>query len=195
MIEWRVRGVRVCVSMWFPATVIAMLSWDTTGTAALCLSAAVLHELGHCAAMRRYRDTPERITFGIFGIRVERRNTQVVGYTALFWIALAGPLTNAFWCVVTAALGWYNAAVVHAACGGLHLLPITSLDGGEALYALLCRYTTEERAERWLLLVSAVTVFPLSVLGFLVLMADGYNFTLLVLCGYLILRMFLVQGH
>lgn len=195
MLEWCVRGVRVRISVWFPAIVIVMLSCDSTGMAALSLSAAVLHELGHCTAMWWYHDTPERITFGIFGIRVERRQQYTVGYRALGGIALAGPLANVCWCVVTAAFGWYNAAVIHAVCGGLQLLPIVSLDGGEALYAFLCRYTTEHRAERWVFLSSVVTVFPLSVLGFFVLMADGYNVTLLVLCGYLILRMFLRVGH
>lgn len=194
MIEWYTRGTRIRMSVWFPALMIAMLSWDTSGTAAVCLSAAVLHELGHCAAMWRCRDLPQSITFGIFGIRVERC-TQTLGYAALCRIALAGPLTNIGCAVVAAVLGWTDAAAIHAVCGGLHLLPIVSLDGGEALYALLCRYMEEAQAERWLLIVSAVVVFPLSVLGFLVLLADGYNFTLLILSGYLILRMFLRAEH
>lgn len=195
MLEWQWWGVHFRLSLWFPAMVIAMLSWDSSGVTAFCLLASVIHEGGHLAAMLLVRDVPSCITLSAFGMRVERRRIQHVSYPSLCAVSLAGPLTNAVCAVVLWLCGAHESALIHGVLAGFHLLPVTSLDGGEALYALLCCRLSEERAERVLFTCSAVIVFPLAVLGFSVLLRGGYNFSLLLVSGYLILRMFLHKGH
>ncbi len=190
MLEWRWWGVRFRLSLLFPAAVIVMLSLDKSGLTALCLAASLLHELGHFVMMLLCRDHPACVTLDVFGMRVERRPTQRLGYPALCAVSLAGPLINA---ACTAVLP-SEAALVHGVLAVFHLLPVTSLDGGEALYALLCCRLSEERAARILRGSSAVILLPLAALGFWLLF--GYrNFTLLFVSLYLILRMFLHEGH
>ena len=191
MLEYRLCGVRFRLSLLFPAVVIVMLTQDTSGLSMLCLIASLIHECGHVAAMLVLHDRPQSITLGVFGMRIERRPTERLSYPALCAVSLAGPMVNA----VCAVILPHDAALVHTVLALFHALPIVSLDGGEALYALLCCRLSEERAERVLFWCSAVVVFPLAALGFWVLLADGYNFTLLLTAGYLILRMFLHQGH
>lgn len=195
MLEWRWRGVDFRLSLLFPATVIVMLSLDDGGFTALCLLAAVIHELGHFFAMVWLDDAPARLTMGVFGIRVERNPGARLSYPELCVVSLAGPLANVVGCAVCWATNAHAAALIHGVLAFFHLLPVTSLDGGEALYSLLCCRYEETRAERILFVCSAVVVFPLAVLGFWMLIASGYNFTLLFLSGYLILRMFLRAGH
>ncbi len=195
MLEWCWQGIRFRLSLWFPATVIAMLSLDQSGLTLLCLLASILHELGHFTVMALLRDAPACITLGFFGMRVERKPAVRLSYPALCAVSLAGPLANALCCGLLWYTGVYDAALIHGVLAFFHLLPITSLDGGEALYALLCCRLTEERADRGLLICSAVTVFPVALLGFWLLLESGYNFTLLLVSVYLILRMFLRSGH
>lgn len=191
MLEGVFCGVRWRLSLLFPASVIVILSLDDSGLTALCLLAALIHEAGHAAAMLLLRDAPSCITLGVFGMRVERRQSSSCGYPARCIISLAGPLANA----ACAALMTGNAALVHGVLAVFHLLPIISLDGGEALYALLCCRLSESRADRVLSLCSAILLFPLAVLGFYLLFDGKGNFSLLLLSIYLILRMFLREGH
>ena len=194
MLEWCWAGVRFRLSLWFPASVIVMLSLDDSGMAAACLVASIAHETGHFMAMLLLRDTPSCITLDFFGMRVERCPTQRLGYTALSAVSLAGPLVN----VLGSLLLWHtapSAATIHGVLAVFHLLPIMSLDGGEALYAVLCRRFSEERAEHAIRICSAIVLCPLTALSIYVFFEGGYNFTLLVVSGYLILRMFLREGH
>lgn len=191
MLEGVLGGVRLRLSLLFPASVIVILSLDDSGVAALCLLAALIHEGGHVAAMLLLHDTPSCITLGVFGMRVERRPNSVCGYSARCIVSLAGPLANAACAVLLTG----EAALVHAVLAVFHILPVISLDGGEALYALLCRYLTEERADRVLLICSSALLFPIAVLGFLLMLGGNGNFSLLLLSIYLILRMFLREGH
>lgn len=190
MLEWRWLGVRFRLGILFPASVVVMLSLDTSGMTAQCLAASLIHELGHFAMMLLCRDHPACVALDVFGMRVERRPTQRLSYPALCAVSLAGPLTNA----VCAAVLPAEAALVHGVLAVFHLLPIMSLDGGEALYVLLCCRLSEERATQVLRIGSAVILLPLTGLSLWLLF--GYrNFTLLFVSIYLILRMFLHEGH
>ena len=190
MLEWHLHGTVLRISLWFPAAVIAMLSLDTEGITVLCLIASLIHEGGHAAAMLLLGDAPARVTLNAFGMCVERRRGETLGYGSLCAVSLAGPLVNA----VCAAVLPATAAAVHGVLALFHLLPVLSLDGGEALYYFLCRYTSEERALRTVYILSAAIAVPLTAFGAYLFAYNG-NFTLLVVCFYLILRMFLRKGH
>ena len=191
MLEWRLYDIQFRLSFLFPATVIVLLSLDANGTAVMCLLAALIHELGHITMMLCLRDRPQSVTLGAFGMRMERRAMQRLGYGALCAVSLAGPLVN----VACALVLTGEAAIVHAVTATIQLLPVVSLDGGEALYSLLCTRLSEARAAKILYICSLTVILPLSVLGVFVFLRNGYNFTLLLLCFYLILRMFLHKGH
>lgn len=195
MLEWRWAGMQCRLSLWFPASLIVMLSLDSSGLTFLCLMASVAHEMGHFVAMLLLHDAPSGITLGFFGMRVERRPTQRMSYPALCAVSLGGPLVNVLCGVLLWCSGAQEAALIHGVMAVFHLLPVQSLDGGEALYDLLCCRLSEERAERVLLLCSAVVLCPLTALGVWLLFASGYNFTLLAVSAYLGLRMFLREGH
>ena len=190
MLEWRWGDTAFRLSILFPAALIVMLSLDNSGITELCLTASLIHELGHGVMMLLCRDRPARVTLDVFGMCIERRPTMRLGYTALCAVSLAGPLANAL-CAV-----WMppQAALVHGVLAVFHLLPIASLDGGEALYALLCRRLAEQRAEQVLHVVSVSVLLPLTAFALWLCVTHG-NFTLPVVCLYLILRMFLRQGH
>ncbi len=187
MLKIRLCGIDCRLSLWFPATVIVMLTMDDTPLSAWCLLAALIHELGHFVMMAAVGERPARIVCGVFGIRVERSPDRCVGYAKAAAVSLCGPLANLLCAAVLYLSGAapLNAAV-HLLVGGFHLLPIVSLDGGEALYALLCLRFDVQTAYRMMRTVSCGILMPLTLLGILVFLNGGYNLSLLILCGYLI---------
>ena len=68
-----------------------------------------------------------------------------------------------------------------------HVLPAVPLDGGTALYCLLCGTFSEKTAERTITVSSVLLAFTLGTLGFSVLISTGYNFTLLFFGGYILI--------
>ena len=195
MLEWKWWGIHFCISRWFPAAVIAMLTFDETTLAAQCLLASFVHEGGHFLAMAAVGDRPARLCFGVFGMRVERRPDSSLGYGRAALVSVAGPVANLLCCVVLWLWGSAEAAFIHGVLATFHLLPVLSLDGGEALYSLCCLVSTEHRAHTVMLIVSAVVLFPLSALGFYVLLQTGYNFSLLLLAVYLIALLIFKEKH
>lgn len=72
-------------------------------------------------------------------------------------------------------------------CTGLfNMLPVMSLDGGQLMYVILCRKFSEKSAEKIINITAVIILFPLTVLGFMLLLNSKYNFSLLFVCSYLI---------
>lgn len=195
MLERTFNGITFRLSLLFPAAVIVLMSLDNGNFTLLCLLASVLHEVGHILAMLIVHDHPRRVTMGIFGICVERDQECYLSYRATAVVSLAGPLVNVFCFTVFWCLGQPIAAVIHAGLALFNLLPITSLDGGEALYALLCLRMAEHRASRILHVVSLAVIFPIAVVGFWLLLSETHNFTLLIMSAYLLLLLFFKEKH
>lgn len=178
--DWR-------LSLWFPATVVMMLTVDDTPLSSWCLLAALIHELGHFVMMAAVGEHPARIVCGVFGVRVERSPDRCVSYIKTAMVSLGGPLANLL-CAAVLHLSGANAlnTAVHLLVGSFHLLPIASLDGGEALYALLCLRFGVQTAYHTIRILSCVILVPLTLLGIAAFLYGGYNLSLLILCGYLI---------
>ncbi len=196
MIEFYVGHTCCRISMGFPAAVIVMLSLGDTAFALACLLASLLHEGGHFFAMALVHDHPSRLYLGAFGARVERRRDSAVGYGGRALVSLSGPLVNLIAAVLLYATGGLTQSVwIHGVLGCFNLLPVLSLDGGEALYTILCMILSEQRAHTMMLILSAVILMPLAILGFLMLLIGGYNFSLMILAVYLILLLIFKEKH
>ncbi len=195
MLEKTWYGITFRLSLLFPATVIVLMSFDDGNFILCCLLASFLHEAGHALAMLIVRDRPRRVTVGIFGICVERDRGCYLGYHSQALVSLAGPLVNVFCFTLFWLLQQPITAVIHAGLALFNLLPVSSLDGGEALYALLCARMPEEKASRIARVVSLAVIFPLAIIGFWLLLSETHNFSLLVMSGYLLLLLFFKEKH
>ena len=186
MIELRVRGIAIRLSLLFPAAVVLLLTLDKSGIPAWCVAASLLHEGGHFAAMMLFGCKPSAIRMGIFGVRVEQNPAAPVSYGQNIVISLAGPMVNLLcFGAAYAAGGACIPAMVHLVLALFNLLPVEPLDGGQALFCLLAMHMEAERAERLVFLVSFAAVVPLAGVGFTLLLRSGYNFTLLLVSVYL----------
>lgn len=134
------------------------------------------------------------VDFSALGLRVIPKSNSCLSDMRKTAVSLAGPAMNWLCWGISVLLNLENMpfANVSLAFALAHTLPIEPLDGGLALRYFL-RYMTEDQwAERISRRVSAVLLFPLAVLGFLILIRTRYNYSLLLLSLYLM--MYLVLG-
>ena len=154
--------------------------------------AAILHELGHLAALRLLRGRVEALRFRLSGAEICYRGTGI-SYGGEVLLALAGPGMNLLWAAVLAlASRWYPEDLLyrfigcHLVLALFNLLPALPLDGGRVLQsALETRFPLEGEgyARRISLAVGAV----LFLLGLYVLLQKG-NPTLFSAGGVILLR-------
>ncbi len=163
-----------------------LLLYEPKGIAAGCLAASLLHECGHLAVMVTRRTLPHRVAVGIFGMRMEKQADMTLPLRDEFWIAVGGPVVNLLCGALLFGLQREYAAAIHFVVAMLNLLPVFPLDGGVMLQCVLHRFLPSYTADIVLRVLSLCIVFPLGVIGFLVLIRSGYNASLLAVDLYLI---------
>lgn len=136
---------------------LAAWFWAVNGWRLLAavLSAAAIHELGHCLVLRRLRVRVTGLRIGILGAVLEADGRRL-SYGGELLAVLAGPAANLLCALLLAALGGGRWAVLigaHLALCAFNLLPVRPLDGGRALYLLMAWAAGPETAEwaaRWI---------------------------------------------
>lgn len=113
---------------WFAA----VNGWRLT---ALVLSAALIHELGHLAALRLAGGRVTALRLSVFGAELAADGAGL-SYGKELAAVLAGPLANLLAGLILARLGCPAAAGAHLVLCAFNLLPVRPLDGGRALYLL-----------------------------------------------------------
>lgn len=182
----------VACSLSFLAAGVFLLTSARRSWLLLFWLAAILHELGHLAALRLLRGRVEALRFRLSGAEICYRGTGI-SYGGEVLLALAGPGMNLLWAALLAlASRWYPEELLyrfigcHLVLALFNLLPALPLDGGRVLQsALEARFPLEGEgyARRVSLAVGAV----LFLLGLYVLLQKG-NPTLFSAGGVILLR-------
>lgn len=202
MITFTLGRCRVELHFGFAAAAGLLLLADRSGVCISGALAAFFHEIGHLLCMKALGVPAVCVRLGVFGMEILEEKRSGKSYFADVLIALAGPLANlaAFllllpWQLLAPSAAVFRLLAVNALLAAFHLLPVAPLDGGQALYAALCRRLPVSTAEKLTNAVSFLTLLPLGILGFLVLLRSRYNFTLLLVSAYLMLLMLLKKGR
>lgn len=190
-IVWK--GCRICIGFSCFALLAFCCLFLGAGSSAFFLAAVACHELAHIGTLFWLRTPPALIKLTALGCRMVPNRERVLSYTQMAVVSLSGPGMNLFCAGLMALLGRINHPFFMASLilGILHSLPVEPLDGGMAFHALLCVAMGREQASKVVLAVSLVFLFPMAVLGFLVLLRTRYNFTLLAMSLYLMLYLLL----
>lgn len=182
---FRVRNTEITARFGFFAVLALLLSLGGDAHVLPAVLACAVHETGHILAAHFCKMEIEAVRFGALGIQIVGQGAQV-SHLRRAAVSLAGPLTNAACFLLLWPLpGEYGA--VQLIFFLFHSLPAVPLDGGMALYSLLCSVCSEKCAERWMTAVSAVLALLLGTLGFSVLLRTRGNFSLLLLAVYILL--------
>lgn len=157
-----------------------------------CLIAVVLHECGHFFAMLVCKSPPDKIKISLFEIKIINSSRQLNTTRQNIFIIFFGPFANFICFILFYLLYLLNneiflpIAMANLCTGLFNMLPVISLDGGQLMYVILCKKVSEKSAENAVNIIAIIFLFPLTVLGFVVLLSSRYNFSLLFVCAYLI---------
>lgn len=177
------KDTKIYISFFFALTVAIIGIFDKTGSVFLCILSGILHETGHLAVLLLSREKPEKICITPFGMRIERKDCSNLSLKREALCAFAGPLVNI---VLFLIFFGTRFSEINLTIAALNLLPCEPLDGSKILENLLKIKTDFETVEKISLIISCVTVFPVAILGFIILFQSRYNFSLLFISFYLI---------
>lgn len=160
-----------------------------------CVVAVILHETGHLIPMKFFGKMPDKIKIMLFEIYISDRFREKRTRKQNIIIILFGPFVN-FICFILFFLiylvcggAFFNLAIANLSVGLFNIMPVITLDGGQLLFLILTQRLTEESAQRVVNIITFIFIFPLFVLGFVLLFYSKYNFSLLFICIYLILSL------
>ncbi len=190
--------MRLRISPSVAILLVMMAVADRSGTVALTLFAALLHECGHLTAARLLGIPPKSLRIDFLGARIDVSGCML-SYGAEWLLCAAGPLASlllaacasVFWGICPPAVTFSCASLV---LGILNLLPIRSFDGGRMLECALSHFTTPRICSRVMSLTSFLFLFLLwaTAVYFLLRAADGLS--LLCFSMSLFLRFFEGEG-
>lgn len=161
----------------------------------MCCFAVLIHESGHLIMMLIFGCKPRKINISLFEIAINDDNRQEESNLQNFLIIFFGPFAN-FICFILIFLlylfsgtDFLKFAYVNLSLCILNLLPVISFDGGQILYLLLSIRFCSRTAEKAVNIITFIALFPIALLGFIILFNSDYNFSLLFVCGYIILSL------
>ena len=180
------------MSAYFVAMAALCLAAGPARRIGLGLAFAALHELGHLAAMAALRVRPGRICLTAAGMRIERPPGLRTSFSREIAIALAGPAVSLF------LAGLFYAApkvtplplppdfcYLNLGFALFNLLPVRQLDGGRALYFLLCTRLNEATANRIVRIASLACLFFAALGAALLCLRRGFSLSLVIAVVYL----------
>lgn len=191
------KGVKFKIGFLFVATVAVLLCFNTGIQIQFAVLFALLHEAGHLFAIVISGEKPESISFGLFGMTIIRQNDITQNFKQEVFTALAGPLTN-FTIALILLCFWYEyksdtliiAISVNIILGLFNIMPVFSLDGGNALDNYLKLKYEDDKCEKILRIVSLCCLTIMMAFGFYILIVSKYNFTFLIITIYLTVMLF-----
>ena len=193
MLEFSVKGCRLTIRFSFFSLLAFCCLFAGASSSAFLLLAVLLHEGAHLFVMCLFRAPPESVDLSALGCHMILRQQMPLSYRQNVLVSLAGPFANliSFAVMLLVSRQGHIFAQASLTLGIFHCLPIEPLDGGLALRALLSSFLETEQAEKITFAVSLLLLFPLSLLGFFILLRTRYNFSLLLMSLYLMLYLVL----
>lgn len=186
---FRIGNAEVTARFGFFAVLAVMLCLDGGAHVLPAMLACAVHEGGHIGMARLCGMQIEAVRLSALGIQMVG-DARALSHLRRAAVSLAGPLSNLLAFALLLPLPREYCAV-QLVLFLFHILPAVPLDGGMALYSLLCS-TVDMRRAAWICTaVSVVFALLLGTLGFSLLLRTQYNFTLLLLALYILLYLVL----
>lgn len=187
-----VGNTRYRVDFSFSLTVTLMVLFCHDDTVLLCLVSSMLHETGHLAFMYIFHQRIESVTFGAFGVRIDRQFSTALSYKKEAVIAVGGICVNllvafmgAVYYYLTDSIFSLKFAAVNIVIAIFNSIPIETLDMGRVLrYTLLCFYD-ETKCRKILYVISVVSVNLLALVCIIYSFCFGVNLSLIAVTVYL----------
>lgn len=195
MYNIKIGGVRIHISVLFPA-VFLYLWYYQEGTPILWwLAGMTIHECGHLLALMLCGELPSDIILSAFGVRFQLENAICATYRKDVIVAFAGPLVNILSAFVFIQTNTVLLATVHASLAIINLIPLYPLDGERILRGIMLSFFRPSVADMLLEIVYWCVWSALSVLGIVLVCPPYYNGSLLIFSLYIGISGLLHKGN
>ena len=171
---------RIRVSPGAPALLAVFVWLSSPEVLGAVLLAALCHELGHYAALRRRGGWVRAVRISALGAEMQVAGRMSYGGELL--AMTAGPGCNLLLWALLSLTGWPPLAPfagAHLILGALNLLPVRPMDGGRLLWLLTALCTEPYTADRVAYAVGAVASAALLVLCLYLTLTTGAGLFLL----------------
>ena len=184
------RKLNIEISFYFFSVIVLVIVSDKSNLSLYFFIAMFIHEIGHLITILYYKIKIKKISFKIYGIKIEiDQNKYLTNYQEIL-ILLSGALAN----FVTALVIYiFNINVkplliANLIIGTFNLLPVDSLDGGKITNIILFSYLPMSTAYciSSIILIIFTTIF--FTINFFAIIYGSFNLTLTILCVILILK-------
>jgi stage IV sporulation protein FB len=187
-----VNDTRYKIDFTFALTVTLMVILCKDETVIISLLSSVLHEMGHLFCMYCFGQRVDRVTFGAFGIRIDRQLTRSLSYKREAVIAGGGIVVN-FIIALVGVVGYYitdsffclKLTLVNIIIALFNMIPVDTLDMGRVLRYTLLVWTDESKCDRILSIISFISLIFLGGICFLYSLLIGFNPSLIIVTLYL----------
>lgn len=201
--RFSVCGVRLHIGFLFAFSVCFVLTVAEDTVVRYAVLFSLLHEFGHLLSDFLFGCKPRAVSLGLFGMTITRAEDLTLSYRQEICSALAGPFVNFVLAALFGALylwqhtnTFLTAAGVNLSIFAFNAMPVFSLDGGRALEAFLRAHVSDPHCQVTIQkAVSLLFIAACMGCGFYVLLQSGGNFSLLLLCAYLIVMLFWKCGE
>ncbi len=154
------------------------------------LAAALIHEMGHIITARLLRIRLRFCRTGMAGISL-KYDFSTVSHLKEAAVSIAGPLagiTVTLICRLSGSLSYFAGA--SAALAIFNLLPISYLDGGGALSAILSSFLPPDTAWKICRILSVIFTLALWCSAVFIMLRSGGDLSVIAVSVYLLYRLF-----
>lgn len=195
--RFKIKGVEVEITFLFVALITFMITLNIPANVIITIFSSLLHEMGHLLTMSAVGNKPQAVHLEITGMNIKRAQSIKISTKNELLIALGGPFANAIIFIICCFVFCFYQSefLMTVACINLilmlfNLLPVKRLDGGMALYFLLSRRFDTEICSKILKITSIIFITAIYIWGIYVFVANGYNFSVIIIAIFLTLSMF-----
>lgn len=194
--------VKIKITFSFAAVITLMLLFCNEEIVVLSLFSSLFHEGGHLFFLKLFSASLDKITFGAFGIRIDRAENSILEAKKEVFIALGGIFGNIFLIIIGIFFIYvYNSpwaiklVIVNSFIAFSNMLPLEALDFGRALSIMLFYFLPFEKADRILKLISLVVAVICLAFSICYNVLYGFNLSLIAFSVYLCLITVIMKGR
>jgi stage IV sporulation protein FB len=180
----KVGNTEVSFNFIYVALLCLVLLLDENGGIFFCFLASVLHEIGHLLVLLILHQPIESVKISVFDIKI--KSNYHLSFKGQFALILSGVVFNFLLSLIFFKIIPLF-AYANLFIGIFNIMPVSTLDGGQALKLLLNRFINEKKSVIIINIITVIIALPVFTLGILILIKTGYNFSFLALGVYLIL--------
>lgn len=188
--KFKLFGTEIYVSVLFCAVVCFMLAVDRTGLVIPTLFAVFIHESGHLLAMWAADCQPRAVRLIPSSVQIVRGfSPKKCGEVA---ITVCGPAANlVIFGVLFANYFIFKSeqsltfATLNLVIAAFNLMPVSGLDGGALLTAIIARFADIYKAESIVRIITAVFAFVAFLLGVYLWVSGTVNISVFIVAVYL----------